>query len=61
MEAVPGHPFRYGRPRHLKAFSHTGLDPATGDDELDELAAPFRSERGIEVGNVRDEGLRGIS
>ena len=30
------------------------------DHEFDELATPLRGQRGVAVGNLRDEGLRGI-
>ena len=42
MKPVPGYPLRPGRPRYLDAFSDPRLNPAAGDEELDELAAPRR-------------------
>ena len=61
MSAVTGHPFGNGGAGDLEAFGDAGLRPAVADDELDEFQAPFRGERGVGMGNVRDEGLRGIS
>ena len=58
--AVAGHPFGHGGAGDLKAFGDAGLRPAVLDDQVDEFAAPFRRQGRVEVGNVRDEGLRCI-
>ena len=60
VSAVSGHPFGHGGAGDLKAFGDTGLRPTVVDDELGKFQAPFRGERGVGMGNVRDEGLRGI-
>ena len=59
VKPVPGSPLGHGRPRYLKAFSDTRLNPTAGEDELDELAAAPRGQRSVGTGNVRDELLRG--
>ena len=57
--AVAGDPFGNGGARDLKAFGDAGLRPAILDHKFDEFAAPSRRQG--RVGNVRDEGLRGIA
>jgi hypothetical protein len=47
----------HGGAGDLKAFGDASLRPAVLDHQVDEFAAPFRSQGRVEVGNVRDEGL----
>ena len=60
MGAVAGHPFGNGGARDLQAFGDASLRPAVLDHQVDEFAAPFGRQGRVEVGNVRDEGLRCI-
>ena len=55
---VAAHPLRDGRARDLQRFGNTRLHPAILNYQPDELAASFRSQRGVEGPNARNEGLR---
>jgi len=58
---VPADPFGDGGARHLQAFSDAGLHPTVLDDQFNELGAPCWGQWRVEVGDVRDAGLRGIA
>jgi len=60
IRSVTSNPFGDGGAGDLQSFSDAGLNPAVLDDEFDEFEAPSRRLWRVEVGNVRDEGLRGI-
>ena len=57
---IAANPLRDRGARNLQALGNTRLNPTVLDDQLDEFAAPFGSQRSIGMGNLRNEGLRCI-